>query len=101
MSEDPKIFVSVFYEDPPLPGATIKVSQKENDETTRSAGSEGRLKNFATYKELSKIIGYRDFTVCKGGFPGRAKKRVRAVLSADEFRDKSTNPRTNTPFAEV
>jgi hypothetical protein len=135
-SEDPKTFVNVFYADPPPPGATIKFSEKEIDERTSPAGSERRLKNFATYQDLSKIIAdgklggvvlltcnigkstdflkkvasqwktpiiaYRDFTVYRGGFPGPGQiKRVRAVLSADEFRDKAKDPRTNTPFAEV
>jgi hypothetical protein len=44
------------------------------------------------------IIAYRQFTRYVGGFPGG---RVRSVLESDVGRDKSPNPGTNTPFAEV
>jgi hypothetical protein len=55
------------------------------------------LKKVASQWKTS-IIAYRDFTIYQGGFP---RGRVRAVLNKDAFREKSPNPGTNTPFAEV
>jgi peptidoglycan hydrolase-like protein with peptidoglycan-binding domain len=53
---DPATFVDVFYDDKPPPGSPLKLSDRENDEKNKPAGSEQRLKNWKIYLDLCKAF---------------------------------------------
>ena len=53
---DPVTFVDVFYDDKPPPGSILKLSDRENDEKNKPAGSERRLKNWNIYLDLCKAF---------------------------------------------